>query len=177
MESVVESDFDLGLKGGSAAAWVVGVSRCFLLFCLLPLLGACTGSTPPLVVKPFRMLDVEVDKAKDPMVRGEKQRRLHGAITSAERAERLGAYYTLLWSDPAHAGQGPVEVIFEYQRGATASKVLRLTRKFDSAETSGQTEFSFTGKDYLEKGRVLAWKATLTRGGRVVATEQSRMWE
>ena len=32
-----------------------------------------------------------------------------------------GQYYTLIWHDPAGAGQGEVEVVFQYQQGATAS--------------------------------------------------------
>ena len=48
----------------------------------------------------------------------------------AERRQRLGQYYTLLWHDPAGAGQGEVEVVFQYQQGATASRVKRMTKDF-----------------------------------------------
>jgi hypothetical protein len=130
-----------------------------------------------LVVKQFKMLDLDIDNAEDPMVRGEKQRRLYGAVTTAERNARLGAYYTILWSDPQGAGGGEVEVLFEYQQGATASKVKRLSKRFNSAETSGKVEVSIIGEDYRKNGRVLAWKTTLSRGSRVLATEQSHLWQ
>jgi hypothetical protein len=148
-------------------------------YLLIPLflLGSCVGPPAPLVVKQFKMLDVEIDNSADPMVRGEKQRRLFGAVSGAEQFGRLGAYYTILWRDPKGAGSGEVEVLFEYQQGATASKVKRLSKRFGSAEASGKVEFAIIGNDYAKQGRVLAWKTTLTRGGRVVATEKSHLWQ
>jgi hypothetical protein len=146
---------------------------------LIPLffLAACAGPTPPLVVKQFKMLDYNIDASPDPMVRGEKQRRLFGAVTAAERRERLGAYYTILWSDPQAVGKGEIEIVFEYQQGATASKVKRLSQRFQPTESSGKVEFFIIGSDYFKNGRVLAWKTTLSRGGRVIATEKSHLWE
>ena len=55
----------------------------------------------------------------------------------AERRERLGQYYTLIWNDPAGAGQGEVEVVFQYQQGATASLVKRMTKKFPVIRCGG----------------------------------------
>jgi uncharacterized protein YcfL len=148
-----------------ALAWV-GVG--------LLLLTGCGGTDAPLVVKQFKVLDTSADLSADPMVSNEKQRRLHGAITAAEKRERLGAYYTLLWHDPA--GPGEVEVRFEYQQAASASKVLRRSQWFAAGESSGVAEFAITGTDYLRNGRVTAWQASLLRGGRVIATERSYLW-
>ena len=151
--------------------------RHWYLLISLFLLGSCAGPPAPLEVKQFKMLNVEIDNSTDPMVRGEKQRRLFGAVSAAERLGRLGAYYTILWHDPKGAGSGEVEVLFEYQQGATASKVKHLSKRFGSAEASGKVEFAIIGNDYAKQGRVLAWKTTLTRGGRVVATEKSHLWQ
>lgn len=140
------------------------------------LLASCTGPQAPLEVKTFRMLDTKMDTTIDPMVRGEKQRRLHGAVSVAEQQERLGAYYTAVWHDSAGAGRGEVEVLLEYQQGATASKVLRQSRKFPAASTTGRADFAVTGANYQKNGRVLAWQITLSRGGRVLASERSHMW-
>ena len=158
------------------AAWVVGVRHWYLLILLFSL-GSCAGPPPPLTVKQFRLRDFEIDNSSDSMVRGEKQRRLYGAVSAAERFERLGSYYTILWSDPKGAGSGEVEILFEYQQGATASLVKRLTRKFASAEAAGKVEFSIIGADFQKNGRILTWKATLIRGGRAVATTQSYLWQ
>lgn len=142
----------------------------------LALLASCAGPQPPLVVKQFKMLDTKLDASIDPMVRGEKQRRLYGAVSMAERRERLGSYYTVLWHDPKGAGSGEVQVLFEYQQGATASKVKRLVKRFPAGDAAGRAEFSILGSDYLRNGRVLAWQTTLSRGGRVLATERSHLW-
>ena len=111
------------------------------------------------------------------MVRMEKERRLRGAVSMAERRERLGQYYTLRWNDPAGAGQGAVTLTFEYQQGATASRVKKMVANFPSAEGSGTTEFAVIGEDYFTGGKVLAWKATLERGGRVIASRRSYLWQ
>lgn len=155
---------------------MAGVNRWSLLPLLL-VLGACAGHQDPLVVKQFKMLDQQTDAVKDPMVRGEKQRRLHGAVSMAERTARLGAYYTILWNAPRDTGTGEVEVLFEFQQGATASLVKRLVKRFPASDTSGRVEFAIIGNDYLKNGRVLAWKTTLSRGGRVLATRKSHLWQ
>ncbi len=152
------------------------MNRWYLLVLLLGL-GACARQQEPLVVKQFKILDHKIDPDSDPMVRCEKQRRLHGAVSIAERNARLGVYYTLLWNDPAGAGTGDVELLFEYQQGATASLVKRLVKRFKSNESSGEVEFAVIGDDYVKNGRVLAWKTTLRRGNRVLATQQSHLWQ
>jgi hypothetical protein len=139
--------------------------------------AACTGPVEPLVVKQFQLRDQKTAPGDDPMVRNEKQRRLHGAVSMEERRGKLGQYYTLVWHDPEGAGTGPVELVFQYQQGATASRVKRMAKTFDSGEASGEAEFAIIGDDYFKNGRVLAWKATVTRGGRVLATRQSYLWQ
>ena len=155
---------------------MVGVNRWPLLLPLL-VLGACATTKQPLVVKQFRMLNQQTDAVEDPMVRGEKQRRLHGAVSMAERASRLGTYYTILWNTPLATPADEVEVLFEFQQGTTASLVKRHVQRFPATQTSGKVEFSIIGKDYLKNGRVLAWQATLSRGGQVVATKISLLWQ
>lgn len=141
------------------------------------LLSACAGPTPPLVVKQFMLRDQAPRNTEEPMVKMEKDRRLHGAVSLAERKARLGQYYTLIWSDPQGAGQGEVEVVFQYQQGATASLVKRMVRKFPSSSKEGTVEFTVIGEDYTKGGKVLAWKASVTRGGRMLGTRQSYLWQ
>lgn len=141
------------------------------------LLGACTGPPVPLVVKQFQLRDLAPTAIEQPMVRMEKERHLHGAVSYAEQRGRLGHYYTLLWNDPAGAGQGDVELLFQYQQGGSASLVKRMTKSFPSSAAKGVAEFAVIGEDYLKGGKVLTWKATLQRGKRVVATRQSYLWQ
>ena len=152
--------------------------RCLTgLLLILCLTGCSTRSS--LEVDSFFMRDFSAPETDEPMVRMEKLRRLHGALTAAERNDRLGHYYTMHWSDPAGAGkgEGEIEIVFEYQQGSTASQVKRQWQRFASSDRSGKAEFRVTGNDYLKGGRVLAWKATLKRGGREIAKRHSYLWE
>lgn len=150
--------------------------RCLTgLLVILCLTGCSTRSS--LEVDSFFMRDFSAPETDEPMVRMEKLRRLHGALTAAERNDRLGHYYTMHWSDPAGAGKGEIEIVFEYQQGSTASQVKRQWQRFASSDRSGKAEFRVTGNDYLKGGRVLAWKATLKRGGREIASHHSYLWE
>lgn len=152
--------------------------RCLTgLLVILCLTGCSTRSS--LEVDSFFMRDFSTPETDEPMVRMEKLRRLHGALTAAERNDRLGHYYTMHWSDPAGAGKGKgeIEIVFEYQQGSTASQVKRQWQRFASSDRSGKAEFRVTGNDYLKGGRVLAWKATLKRGGREIASHHSYLWE
>jgi hypothetical protein len=147
------------------------------LLVILCLTDCSTRSS--LEVDSFFMRDFSAPETDEKMIRMEKLRRLHGALTAAERNDRLGHYYTMHWSDPAGAGKGKgeIEIVFEYQQGSTASQVKRQWQRFASSDRSGKAEFRVTGNDYLKGGRVLAWKATLKRGGREIAKRHSYLWE
>ena len=150
------------------------MSPCHSLLAVL-LLGACAGPPEALVVKQFQLRDQSPDATDEPMVKMEKERLLHGAVSMAERRDRLGQYYTLLWNDPP--GAGAVELVFQYQQGASASRVKRMVKDFPSSDSSGTAEFAVTGDDYFKGGKVLAWKATLQRGKQVIASRQSYLWQ
>lgn len=139
-------------------------------------LGSCAGTPETLVVKQFLLRDQARETSGDPMARMEKARRLHGAVSMAERRQRLGQYYTLVWHDPEGAGQGAVEVVFEYQQGATASRVKRMTKSFPASAAEGIADFAVIGDDYFTGGKVLAWRASVRRGGREVASRRSYLW-
>jgi hypothetical protein len=145
------------------------------LLVILCLTGCSTRSS--LEVDSFFMRDFSTPETDEPMVRMEKLRRLHGALTAAERNDRLGHYYTMHWSDPAGAGKGEIEILFEYQQGSTASQVKRQWQRFASSDRRGKAEFRVTGDQFLKGGRVLAWKATLKRGGREIESHHSYLWE
>ena len=141
------------------------------------LLGACAGPPETLVVKQSRLRDINVGPDTEPMARMEQELRLRGAVSNSERSQRLGQYFTLQWSDPTGVGHGPVEVIFQYQQGATASLVKRLRKSFPSSDSQGRAEFAILGNDYFQGGKVLTWKATVRRGGRELASRQSYLWQ
>lgn len=140
-------------------------------------LVGCVGPPETLVVKQCRVRDADLGPDNEPMARMEKEHRLHGAVSGTEVRQRFGHYYTMLWHDPAGVGHGPVELVFQYQQGATASRIKQMTRTFPSSAADGRTEFAIIGNDYFTGGKVLTWKATLRRGGRQIATRQSYLWQ
>lgn len=145
-----------------------------LLFALL--LGACVGPVKTLEVKQFHLRDETLASAEEPLIRMEKLRRLHGAVSASERRNRLGQYYTLFWNDREGVGQGEVEVVFQYQQGGSGSLVKRMSKKFPASDAAGTVEFAVIGEDYFTRGKVLTWKATVYRGNRELASRQSYLW-
>lgn len=139
-------------------------------------LASC-GSPPALEVRPLHLRSVEVADANEGerMVRAEQLRRFHGAIGIREKERRLGHYYAVSWHDE-RVGE-PVRVVFEYQQGSTGSEVFTETRRFEGSRREGSAEFRIIGEDYLEGGRVLAWRCSLWRGDREVASKRSYLWE
>ena len=143
-----------------------------LIFLAACLLASCAGSNDALVVKQFTLRDQEPDKEKDPMVRNEKQRRLHGAVSMEERKGRLGQYYTALW----HADHGAEKsIVFRYQQGG--SRIKEMRRDIPAGTAEGKEEFAIIGDDYFNNGRVLAWKMDLIVGGQTIGSRQSYLWE
>ena len=139
-------------------------------------LVGCAGTKDPLVVKQYTLRDATVPSMDDPMVRGEVLHRLYGAVSWSERLDRIGQYYTVLWSDPQGVGR-PVRVVFEYQQAASGDAVKRQVLKFAPEDASGKAEFRIVGEDFRKNGRVLAWRISLWRGEKEVAGEQSYLWE
>ncbi len=148
--------------------WLIPVSILLLAACAAP---------EPLSVHSHTVRDQSHDDERDdPMGRNEKLRRLHGAVSMEERKNLLGQYYTIRWNDEAVA-KGPVTVVFEYQQGATGSRVKSIRSEFPADLTSGTAEVSVIGEDYFQGGRVLAWRATLLRGNETIATRRSYLWQ
>jgi hypothetical protein len=142
-----------------------------------PSLFSC-GSPQVLDVRPLHIRQVKVDDSDDPMIRGEFQRRFHGAISIQEQGQRMGYYYTVLWNDPSSTAPG--QVVFEFQQGATGSRVKKMVHKIEAGETTGKAEFAIIGDDYRPEGEasaILAWRCKLFREGREVASRQSYLWQ
>jgi hypothetical protein len=140
-------------------------------------LGACAGPEKSLTVKQFYLRDQEDVSNDEPFIRGEKSKFLYGAVSMEERKGRLGQYYTVLWSDKAGTGSGEAEVVFEFQQGKSGSLIKKRVSKFSADNSEGKAEFSVIGDDYFKGGKVLSWKISLLRGGKVVSTKQSYLWK
>lgn len=138
-------------------------------------LASCGGPGPGLDVKVFHLRDAGEVREKNEVVRGEHLKRLYGAVSMEERRERLGLYYTVRWNGPVGYETQPVKIVFDYRQAATGAKILTMTRE-EPGTARGSVEFAVTGEAYRKGGRVLAWRMRLYRGGELVDTEYSYLW-
>ncbi len=111
--------------------------------------------------------------AADPMIRFERARANFGAITNSDQIERRGHYFTFFWRADRPAD---LTLRLEYRQENLGSYVQAREQKFADVKGNRQTDFSITGDDYVEDGRIVAWRALLIENGRIVALTQSFLW-
>lgn len=154
----------------------------WLIIILLSLIGvSCSNKIENLTVDKFTLRNFQIEDHNTPMVRGDQQKRLYGAVTLKEHEARLGQYYEVRWNlkDKEHLANNPSDgalVIFRYRQASTASKLKIISKEYPAGVKSGKIDFQIIGKEYAQKGRVLAWKAELVLGGRVIDSKQSYLW-
>jgi hypothetical protein len=104
----------------------------------------------------------------------ERSYRMYGAITNADRNQRYGNYFDFFWrvKRPAH-----VTVRLEYRQEKLRSFVQAREIAYDYTKGTQKTEFAIIGDDYLNDGRVIAWRCLLIEDGRIVAENRSFLWE
>lgn len=138
-------------------------------------LSSC-GSPVVLEIRQYHLRSLDADTGGVDSIRAEKLKRLHGAVSLEEQHQRLGHYYTIRWNGPEGREGEPVRILFQFRQAVTGSKILKVEHDAPVGR-KGAFEFQVTGEPYLEGGRVLSWHLTLFRGGEVVATKQSYLWE
>ena len=107
------------------------------------------------------------------MIEFERDRVNYGAITQADRRERWGHYYTFFWRANREA---ELTVRFEYRQQHLGSHVQAKEVHYAKAKGTLKSEFQVTGDDYEQDGKVTAWRAVLIENGRIVALNQSFLW-
>lgn len=147
------------------------------LLCLALLPLALSAAEPRLTKTKQYFLDASkespLEPGQDRYIEFERKRALYGAITPSDQRERYGNYFAFFWEAPERSD---VVVRLEYKQQnlgpVVQSKVLTVR---DAA--GGQTSrFQVTGDDYLQYGRVIAWRVSLLRGGKVVDQRRSYLW-
>jgi hypothetical protein len=103
----------------------------------------------------------------------ERSRRTWGAIDSFEVTKRYGNYFTFFWRN---SNRSDVTIRLEYRQAELGNHVMALERYYPAARGSHRSTFEITGDDFLEAGRVTAWRVLLIVDGRIVALRQSYMW-
>lgn len=109
----------------------------------------------------------------DRMIAFERQRINFGAVTSYDEQQRRGHYLTFFWRATREAN---LTVRLEYRQANLGSYVQAKEVAYKGVKGSGKTEFRIIGDDYREDGRVTAWRALLVENGKIVALNQSFLW-
>ncbi len=85
-----------------------------------------------------------------------------------------GHYYNFFWRTRV---QGPVTVRFEYRQANLGSYVQAKEVPYDHTKGTMETKFQVIGDDYIQDGRVIAWRALLISDGKIVGLTQSYLWD
>jgi hypothetical protein len=118
--------------------------------------------------------DPKFDKpTTDLMIQHERASSNFGAITSTDRLERRGHYFTLFWRA---ARRTDITVRLEYRQENLGSFVQARELAYDGVKGSVESKFAVTGDDYAQDGRIVAWRALLIENGKIVGLTQSFLW-
>src|SRR5437762_5483503 len=111
---------------------------------------------------------------QDAPITFERQYRLFGAVTGVDQRQRFGDYFDFFWRV-----KRPADVIvrLEYRQEKLHEHVQAQEISYRNVRGTRKTEFKVIGEDYLDDGRVIAWRCLLIENGRVVAENHSYMWE
>jgi hypothetical protein len=104
----------------------------------------------------------------------ERQYRLFGAVTALDVRQRLGDYLDFFWRAKRPAD---VTVRLEYRQQKLHDLIQAQEVSYTGVRGTHKTEFKVVGDDYLDDGRVTAWRCLLIENGRVVAERRSYMWD
>ena len=111
--------------------------------------------------------------AYEEMISFERQRINFGAVNQNDRRERWGHYFTFFWRTQRRAD---LTMRLEYRQQALGSHVQARELHYPAAKGSMKSEFRIIGDDYEQDGQVTAWRALLIENGRIVALNQSFLW-
>jgi hypothetical protein len=111
---------------------------------------------------------------QDAPITFERQYRLFGAVTGVDQRQRFGDYFDFFWRAKRPAD---VTVRLEYRQEKLHEHVQAQEISYRNVRGTRKTEFKVIGDDYLDDGRVIAWRCLLIENGRVVAENHSYMWE
>lgn len=144
-----------------------------VVLALVALFLASCGSPETLRVRQFHLQETNPAQGH-PFIRAEMNKRLHGAVTLAERKMRQGNYYHVRWR--GLSGRGPVKIVFEYRQARTGAAVKERVVMVGNSR-KGEYEMSVKGREYLVDGHVQSWRVRLYDGKALVASKQSYLWE
>ncbi|PYJ30853.1 MAG: hypothetical protein DMF24_00935 [Verrucomicrobia bacterium] len=104
----------------------------------------------------------------------ERQYRMFGAVTALDQRQRFGNYFDFFWRAKRPSD---VTVRLEYRQERLHEHVQAQEITYRNVRGTHKTEFKVIGDDYLDDGRVIAWRCLLIANGRIVAENRSYLWE
>jgi hypothetical protein len=104
----------------------------------------------------------------------ERQYRLYGAVSGVDQRQRFGNYFDFFWRAKRPSD---VTVRLEYRQEKLHEHVQAQEITYRNVRGTNKTEFKVIGDDYLDDGRVIAWRCLLIANGRIVAENRSFLWE
>jgi hypothetical protein len=111
---------------------------------------------------------------QDAPITFERQYRLFGAVTALDQRQRFGNYLDFYWRAKRSSD---VTVRLEYRQEKLHEHVQAQEISYRNVRGTHKTEFKVIGDDYLDDGRVIAWRCLLIENGRIVGENRSFMWE
>lgn len=109
----------------------------------------------------------------DPMIAFERQRLNFGAVSNVDRLQRFGHYFTFYWRSKRPAN---LTIRLEYRQANLGAHVQAQELYYEGVKGTVSSEFKVVGDDYRDDGRITAWRALLIENGKIVALNQSFLW-
>ena len=129
---------------------------------------------PPRVkASKFRSL-TKADNGPDESIGFERAYRLHGAVTKLDQSQRFGHYFDFWWRAKHEAN---TTVRLEYRQEGLRSFTQAKEISYAHARGTMHTQFRVIGDEFLDDGKIIAWRCLLISEGRIVAEDRSYMWD
>ena len=103
----------------------------------------------------------------------ERSRATWGAVDAAEMTRRNGNYFIFFWRN---SKRSDITFRLEYRQAGLGNYVMAQERHYPAARGSHRSAFDVSDDQFVENGRVTAWRALLIVDGRIVGLSQSFMW-
>ena len=109
----------------------------------------------------------------DAMVNFMWMRMDYGSVNQEERRQRYGHYLTFWWRSKRKAD---LTLRLEYRQQNIGATVQAKELYYNGVKGTVKSEFSVTGDDYEEDGRMTGWRALLIENGKIVGLNASFLW-
>ena len=96
-----------------------------------------------------------------------------GYVDSAEFLRRNGNYFTFFWRN---SKPSDITLRLEYRQAGLGNYVLAQERYYPGSHGWHKSSFEVNSDEFLENGRVTAWRALLIVDGQIVGLNQSYLW-